>query len=146
METWCKLFSSIVTSTVWQESLPTKVVWITLLALKDYTGVVHGSIPGLAHLAGVSVKECEEAIRVLSSPDKYSRSQENEGRRLKAVDGGWVILNHLKYRDEKADYRRDYNRRKQAEYRAAKKLVQETECKRQGVPLTLAEKLEIGEP
>lgn len=142
METWSKLFGSIVTSTVWREDLPTKVVWITLLAMKDKDGVVHGSVPGLAHLAGVSVDECERALEKFKGPDKWSRSQENEGRRIEAVDGGWVVLNHVKYRDEKGDYRKAYNRRKQAEYRQAKKV---NPFKRGGAPMTYAEKKGVDE-
>ncbi len=137
METWCKLFGSIVTSTIWQEDLPTKVVWITMLAMKDRDGVVHGSVPGLAKMAGVSIEECLRALEKFKGPDAYSRSQEWGGRRIKDVDGGWVILNHLKYRDEKGDYRREYNRRKQAEYRQKKK---ENPFKKVGVPLSYAEK------
>ena len=127
---------------MWREDLPTKVVWITLLAMKDRDGVVHGSVPGLAHLAGVSVEECERALEKFKSPDKWSRSQENEGRRIKDVDGGWVVLNHVKYRDEKADYRREYNRAKQAEYRQKRKV---NPFKRGGVPMTYAEKNGVDE-
>lgn len=121
MNSWTKLFSSIVTSTIWQESLATKVVWITLLALKDKQGRVEGSIPGLAHLAGVSIADCRDAISTLMRKDPDSRSKEHEGRRIEEIDGGWIVLNHFKYRDEKSDYRREYNRQKQAEYRARKK-------------------------
>lgn len=135
METWCKLFGSIVTSTIWQEDLPTKVVWITMLAMKDRDGVVNGSVPGLAKMAGVSVEECEKALEKFEGPDKYSRSQEREGRRIQKQDGGWLILNHFKYRDEKSDYRREYNRRKQAEYRKRK-----NPFKKLGPPMTYAEK------
>lgn len=118
---YTKLFSSIVASTIWQESKETKVVWITMLAMKNRDQVVESSIPGLAKMAGVTIPECESALKVLSSPDEYSRSREFEGRRIEAVDGGWRILNGEKYRQKMgADERREYKARKQAEYRARK--------------------------
>src|SRR5689334_15813431 len=107
MEGYTKLFGSIVASTIWREEKETKIVWITMLALKNSRGVVEASIPGLADLARVTLKECEAALKVLSSPDKYSRSKEYEGRRIQAVPEGWLVLNHEKYRAKlNADERR----------------------------------------
>lgn len=119
MQTWTPLFSSIVTSSIWSESKETKIVWITLLALKDRFGKVDGAVPGLARVAGVTVKECEAALKVLESADSYSRTQEHEGKRIRKVDGGWLVLNHLKHRDAiGGESRREYKRRWQAEKRA----------------------------
>jgi len=121
MDTYTKLFSSILDSTVWQESLPTKVVWIALLAMKDKNGYVGASVPGLAKRAGVTLQECEAALAKFKSPDPYSRTKENEGRRIVDADGGWTILNHAKYRAKmSAEERREYQRIKQSEYRARK--------------------------
>jgi hypothetical protein len=96
---YTKLFSSIVTSTIWREDCPTKVVWVTMMALSDKDGIVEGSIPGLAHIAGVTLDECKRALDKLQSPDEYSRTPENEGRRIEPISGGWLILNRTKYRD-----------------------------------------------
>jgi hypothetical protein len=98
MTGYTKLFGSIVTSTIWREDDKTRIVWITLLALSDRDGVVEGSVPGLAHVAGVTIEDCERALINLQKPDRYSRSPEYEGRRVDAVDGGWRILNYGKYR------------------------------------------------
>lgn len=113
---YTKLFGSIVASTVWNEDNPTRIVWITLLALSDRDGYVAGSVPGLATLARVNVEECKRALDKLQQPDEYSRSPEHDGRRVEAVDGGWFILNRAKYRDlcweeEKAERHRLANRR-----------------------------------
>ena len=117
-----KLFNSILDSTIWQEPPATKLVWITLLAMADRSGDVHASIPGLAKRAGVTLPECEAALACLTSPDRYSRTQEHDGRRIEIIDGGFALLNHGKYRALlSAEERREYNRTKQAEYRAAKK-------------------------
>lgn len=98
MNGYTKLFNSILSSTVWREDLPTKVVWITMLALADRDGNVEASVPGLAHLAGVALEEAEGALAKFLSPDKYSRSSAHDGRRIVAIDGGWNLLNHDKYR------------------------------------------------
>lgn len=98
MTGFTKLFGSITTSTIWQEDSDTRVVWITMLAAADRDGLVEASVPGLASLARVGLKETEAALNRFLTPDKYSRSSEYEGRRIEAVDGGWRILNYEKYR------------------------------------------------
>lgn len=98
MPNYTKLFNSIVTSTIWTEDDKTRIVWITMLALADQNGEVHASIPGLARLAGVSLADVESAINKFLNPDQYSRTPTNEGRRIAAIDGGWELLNHAKYR------------------------------------------------
>lgn len=83
--------------------MPTKVLWITMLAIADKNGEVHASIPGLARLAGISIEETEISIQKFLSPDPYSRTTDEEGRRVEAIDGGWVLINHEKYRKMASD-------------------------------------------
>jgi hypothetical protein len=119
MSGYTKLFNSILASTVWQAGKETKILWITLLAMADKDGTAEASIPGLARIAGLSVEETERGLTELSSPDRFSRTTDHEGRRIEAIDGGWKILNHPKYREKySADERREYKRVKAAEYRA----------------------------
>lgn len=126
MTGYTKLFGSIIASTIWRESKETKIVWITMLAMAKKDGIVEASVPGLAVLAGVTVPECESAISTLSNPDPYSRSKEHEGRRIAESDGGWLILNHAKYREKMgSDERREYLRVKQHEQRQKRKRQQE---------------------
>ena len=119
--TFTKLFSSITASTIWAARDQTRIVWITMLAMADQHGRVWASIPGLANIARVSIEACEEAIAELMSPDKYSRTKDNEGRRIEEIDGGWRLLNHAKYRsirDEesiKESKRKYINARREAE-------------------------------
>jgi hypothetical protein len=89
-----------------------------MLALKNRDQVVHASIPGLAKVAGITIDECEVALRAMMLPDPYSRTPDQEGRRIQKVDGGWFIINGEKYRDYMSyDERREYKRKKQQEYR-----------------------------
>jgi hypothetical protein len=53
MSGWTKLFSSIVTSSIWIEPNATLRVWVALLATADADGLVEGSVPGFANLARV---------------------------------------------------------------------------------------------
>lgn len=108
MAGYTKLWSSLIQSTVWREEMHVKVVWITMLALADQHGLVMASVPGLGDAARVSLDQCVEALERLSSPDKWSRTKDFEGRRIQEVDGGWIILNHPKYRSlQDAEERRE---------------------------------------
>jgi len=103
---YTKLFSTIVTSSIWTADDATRIVWITMLAISDKNGEIHAAIPGLARLAGVSLEACEKAISIFLAPDQYSRTKEDEGRRLEVIDGGWLLINHAKYRRMASDEER----------------------------------------
>lgn len=122
---YTKLFSSIVASTIWREDNETRLVWITMLAMKNERHVVEASIPGLADLARVTMEDCKKALRKLSSPDEYSRNQENQGRRIMKCDGGWKILNGEHYRRLMSEEdRKAYKAAWQKEYRKRRKTIE----------------------
>ena len=113
MAGYSKLWSTIVTSSVWSEDDKTRIMWITMLAVTEADGHVSGSIPGMAAVARLSITDTQIAIDRLCAPDPYSRSLEFEGRRITESPGGWQILNYDKYRasrdeDERKAYMRDY--------------------------------------
>lgn len=114
-DTYTKLFSSITASTIVSEPVATRWVWVTMLAAVKPDGCVYGSIPGLARLANVTLEETQIALKCFLAPDPFSRTQEHEGRRIEAIDGGWKLLNHAKYDDlrndvERAEYKRKWDR------------------------------------
>jgi hypothetical protein len=124
MSGYCKLFSSIVASTIWREANETRLLWITMLALADRDGIVEGAVPGLADMARLSVEATRNALAKLESPDPDSRSQEFEGRRIQKVFGGWKILNYQRYRakcDKEDAYRKHVIR--QQRYRESSTLT-----------------------
>jgi hypothetical protein len=124
MDTWTPLFSSIVTSTVWGEAPHVKIVWITILALKDKAGFVAGSVPGLARVAVVTTEQCREALAVLEGADEDSKNREHEGRRIKSVEGGWVVLGHERFQKLMREVSTKVgNAKRQAQYRARHKGV-----------------------
>jgi hypothetical protein len=140
MSGYTKLFNSILASTIWRADDKVRIVWITLLAMAGRDGVAEGSVPGLADFARVSVKDCQRALVELSAPDPYSRSVDFDGRRIEAVDSGWRLLNHAKYRAKLGtDERREYLRVKQAEYRRKQKLTNVNDVSDKSTVLTQAE-------
>lgn len=95
-----KLFTKILDSSIWLEDMPTRVVWMTLLAAQDEDGFCQfASVANLAHRARVSLEEGKAACACLESPDDNSSDPDNEGRRIERVAGGWIVLNGPKYRD-----------------------------------------------
>lgn len=96
--TFTKLFSSLTESSVWCQDDHTRLVWIAMLAMADKHGRVWASVPGLANRARVPVEAVERALGIFLAPDPHSRTRAFEGRRIEAIDGGWRLLNHAKYR------------------------------------------------
>ena len=98
METYSKLSSALVHSTVWREPDHVRLVWITMLALKDKEGAIRASVPGLADAARVSLEKTVEALARLAAPDEWSRSKAEDGRRIREIPGGWQLINAELYR------------------------------------------------
>lgn len=112
--TFTKLDHGIIHSSIWSEPLPTRILWITMLAMKDDSGFVASSRSGLIRAANITPDEFDKAIKCLESPDEESRTRDYDGRRVEKVEGGWVILNHEKYRlheDLKKEKHREYMRK-----------------------------------
>lgn len=134
---YTKLFSDIITSTIWQEPNDCRVLWITILALKDEGNICRATVPALAKLCNISPEQCEAYLEQFQSPDKYSRSQDFDGRRIEQVDGGWFVLNGQKYKDMlRGQERRDYIRVKVAEHRER---VNKSKQSKQSKPIAEAE-------
>lgn len=116
-----KLFTKILDSSIWLESTPTRIVWITFLAMMDQDGTVAlSSIGNVSNRARVTEQEATEAINCLESPDHFNPDQDNEGRRIERIPGmGWFVLNAAKYRDIiKAETARAANRERVQRHRA----------------------------
>ena len=118
MAGFTKLFSSIVTSSIWVEDDKVLRVWIAMLSQCDAKGKVEGSIPGFASLCRMGRDEMERILILLSSPDPDSRTKEFDGRRILPIPGGWQVLNYLSYREkgqEKEGSRAPYMRARRNE-------------------------------
>jgi hypothetical protein len=118
MQGYTKLFNSILASSIWSEPDHTRIVWITMLAMADKNGDVAAALPGLAALSRIDIERCKQAIATLEATDQFSRTAEFEGRRIEKIDGGWHILNYLKFkRLLSIEERREYLALKQREHR-----------------------------
>lgn len=101
---YVKLFDDLLTSSIWAlESDKTLRVWITMLLLKDKNGHVSAKAPGIALQARVTIEDCEEALQRLSSPDRYSKNQTEDGRRILETETGWNVVNHDYYKKLMSD-------------------------------------------
>ena len=119
-----KLYGSILDSSVWGESHATVRVWIAMLAMADADGIVTASHSGLKRRANVSAAELAEALGVLQGPDGDDSSGIGEGERIIKQQGGWVVVNHRRYRDLRtAKQMADAER--QAEWRAQQRAEHE---------------------
>ncbi len=98
MTGYTKLFSSILMSSIWEESIETRLVWVTMLALADQNGHVDGTVKSLARVARVTVDECQTALDCLLGPDALDRSGVLKGQRLIPEQGGWGLVNYATYR------------------------------------------------
>jgi len=86
-------------SSIWMEDAPTRIVWFTLLMMKDDDGMVKTSSPKvISHKARVSEEEARKALEKFLAPDDDSHLKNDAGRRVRQVDGGLQIINHEAYR------------------------------------------------
>lgn len=63
-------------------------------------GFVPAAGPGIVRMAMVDPVTGMAALARLGEPDRESRTSEFGGRRLVRVDGGFIVLNFMKYRDK----------------------------------------------
>lgn len=119
---YSKLFSSICLSSIWSEDSDTRVLWITMLAQCDREGYLYASPVGLAKVASLPLETTLACLEKLAAPDPHSsdllENPANEGRRIKTVPGGWLLVNYVRYRQIRdSDDRRRQNREAQARFR-----------------------------
>jgi hypothetical protein len=123
MRSWAPLWNGIVDSSIWREPDYVIKVFLTMMALKDEDHIVRLTAYQLGERAKKSEVEVLDALKILSSPDtKRVEVQEFDGRRIQAVEEGWLILNGQKYRDMvQLEMLRRKNRRASAAFRARQK-------------------------
>jgi hypothetical protein len=94
-----KLDPGIILSSVMSEKDSVFKIWIVLLASCGPDGVARISSAAIAKIAGKELCDVDEAIKILSSPDPRSRSKASKGKRIRRVDGGYLLINYKKYRE-----------------------------------------------
>lgn len=87
-------------------------------------GFVSAASVGIIHRAMVDREEGLKAMEQLGEPDLSSKSKEFEGRRMVRVNGGFIILNFITYRERdytSADRSRRWRERQKKKEDDAKK-------------------------
>jgi len=117
MNGFTKLVPEIVQSSIWNEPSDIRIVWITLLAIKDADGYVRGDSQVISRMANVPVESAVQALEKFQQPDPNSHTPDNEGRRIEQAPGGWIVLNHYLYRErdtkgDHAEYMRKWREKK----------------------------------
>ena len=87
-------------SSLMDEALETRWLFICFASKANAEGFVRCQTTGTAaRLANLTEEQAQRALDALSSPDPNSTTPDYEGRRILRADGGWLVVNHQKYRD-----------------------------------------------
>lgn len=111
-----KLDDGLVFSSLMREDDATFRVFILLLSLTRADGIAPISSDFLQTMLKKGSEEIDRCLQRLESPDPSSRTDAEEGRRIRRVDGGFYVINYQKYRAKSTtDYERDRKREQRKE-------------------------------
>ena len=79
---YVKVHEQLLNSSIIEEDVTTRWVWITMLLSCDKNGNIYGTKKALARRANVSLEEFSGAFQMLMEPDPESTSKEHDGRRI----------------------------------------------------------------
>jgi hypothetical protein len=122
---YVKLFNKTLDSSLWTSSKDAKILFITMALMADVKGNVSIQLPGLAKRADLSREETEAALKILSSPDKYSEDKREEGRRIVPTPTGWHLVTYKAHRElvcdnNRKEYMRNYMKARRNKGKLAK--------------------------
>jgi hypothetical protein len=119
-------------SSIWaQGSSDLLKVWLYLLLEADpRTGVVTAAEPAIAMGCNLELSKLSACLLELESPDEFSRTETNGGRRIKRIRGGIKILNYRKYATK------DYSTPRVKRFRERQKKRDETVKRVSSLPKT----------
>ena len=117
---YSKVWSHITTSSINDQAIHVRWMWIVLLSQANRHGQVHGTVEALARVANLPLKLAREALDTLAAPDPHSTSSEHEGRRIEHLGGNlWQIINYIKYREMRdTDAAREATRQRVSRFRS----------------------------
>ena len=95
-----KIFDSMYDGTLYGQ-WEALVTFQQLIVLCDADGIVDMTPPAIAARTSIPLEIITKGLTILESPDPYSRTPGQEGRRIELIDAhrpwGWHIVNHSKY-------------------------------------------------
>ena len=120
-----KIFDSMYDSTL-ADDWRALITFQQMIVLCDADGTVDMTPHSMARRTGIPIEHIEAGLKILEAPDPYSRTPDQDGRRIERLDGhrpwGWSIINHAYYRALKdAETVREQNRIRQQRQRERKK-------------------------
>ena len=120
---YVKLHDQLFTSSIIEEDVLVRWVWIAMLLSCDRNGNIHGTVAALARKSNVPETDFRRALDVLMSPDSTSTSPTEDGRRVIETGANlYHCVNYTHYRGLKnPDDVREATRRRVAKHRAKKK-------------------------
>jgi len=125
---YTRVFSAILDSSIWQQELHVRCLWIVMLIIADENrdGTVNVPISRLAQKANLTEEQTRSALDILMQPDPESDSPEEEGRRVMPLvpdrpERGWRLVNWSKYKKiANEEQRREQVAENMRKYRARK--------------------------
>ncbi len=115
-----KIHQQFFDSSVMDESVATRYVFMCLIVLADKHGIVDVTQKALSRRIAVPPPTLSRALARLTGPDPESRTPDHDGRRIVPLDPerswGWKVVNAARYARlsrRKAKLRRDRDRQRQ---------------------------------
>ena len=126
-----KVFTSIYQGTLYGQ-WEALVTFIQMIVLCDADGMIDMTPHAISARTSIPLDIIMKGIGVLEAPDPYSRTPDQEGRRIERIDAhrpwGWHIVNHDMYmRLQDADMVRAQTKERVRKHRLAKESVTVTD-------------------
>lgn len=127
---FAKLYGDrLVQSSLMDENVSTRWVFLFMCARADAAGRFYAAtLEGLARAANVTTGQARKAVERLEAADAASTTPDNEGRRIRRIPGGWLVLNLEKFRGYQTKRQREEADRKRRQREAAETKRREQEA------------------
>lgn len=93
-----KLDGGLLQSSIMAAPFETFKTFIAILASTGPDGIARVSSTFLSAACYLPIAKVDKALAALEAPDPRSRSLNDDGRRIRRVDGGYFVINYEKYR------------------------------------------------
>lgn len=119
------IFRRTLTSRIWSLSPETRCVWLWLRLAADPEGFVTADLAGVATGANVEPAAARRAMEGFESPDPDAHPDDpHEGRMVRRVRGGWLILD---FEEERELARNEARNARNARYARARRARERNE-------------------
>ena len=122
-----KIFTSIYDGTL-AEDWRALITFQQLIVLCDADGIIDMTPQSISRRTGIPIEHIKAGIDILEKADKYSRTPDEDGKRIELIDDhrpwGWHIVNHEMYKKlQDADTIREQTRERVRKHREKKRAV-----------------------